>query len=377
MQEGKFSQEHYKRIYELASLLCSENDGVSVALTIDHLIEFICNEKNGDKYFEGFLRDSVLPKWIGILEDRRQLKNDFSRQLTIREHCYRLSHVLVDIDQNQLNPSKTKEVEGEIFSLGLAADWLGIASGIDYVSIIMGYYDSSLMFCSSAREYEDERSNVISHLALQLTIFNFVWGSFETIAKVLNLPKVPKNIKQRSSLIDQVIFFLKNKYEPSKPVTFYDETLYRLKKALSLIPAPEYHNLEDHFKLSDSQGVSGIGINVVRRIRNQFAHGAKQMPVPGNKNGIRPLDAILVELSTRIVLHTTQMVLLGHLKGRYFDVDLIDYREWGWWGWDDWEEIGGESIEIILRGLHIKREPANEDQLSILHYLKKNKSVPD
>lgn len=358
---SKNELKYYEQVRELASLLCSTSDDASLVAYIDQLIENVHSQRYQDQDFKKLLRDSILPKWIERFDEEQQLADGRGQQLTIREHCHRLAQVIFDIELRK--PVVTEQITGEKPTWSLAADWLGMASSVNRISIVTGYYDASLMYCGGAMKYEDERSRLMSHLVYQLAIFNFVWGGFETISKLIDLPRVPKNIKPRSSWVDSTIYFLKNEYEPQKTVAFYDETVADLREMLRSIPF--YDHTSDCFSLSPLQGVSGIGISAVRRLRNSFAHGSWKLPLPGREGLARPLDAILVEMSTRCVLYTIQMLLLAHLKGHYFDVELIDYHEWGWWGEDVWEEIEYENVDRLLRSLHINVQPMDENQPSL------------
>ena len=106
---------------------------------------------------------------------KAKLKNNLL--IDIQEHCFRLREVLSQLDQ---------------FKYMLAIDWLDIAAGVESVKITTAKYDDSTTYCRGAFEYEGKRSELLSQLATKLTIFNFVWGSFESVAEMLELPSLPK-----------------------------------------------------------------------------------------------------------------------------------------------------------------------------------------
>ena len=62
------------------------------------------------------------------------------------------------------------------FALMSAIDWLTIASGIESVNVRTAKHDESVLYCRGNYEFEEERSELLSHLITKLTIFNFCLG---------------------------------------------------------------------------------------------------------------------------------------------------------------------------------------------------------
>ncbi|KAA3658371.1 MAG: hypothetical protein DWQ04_25295, partial [Chloroflexi bacterium] len=160
-----------------------------------------------DPQFENFLEDVILPNWIRRLEEKRQLSDERGKQISLREHCYVLHQAIVAIKYDGYYVDELMERDGELISWESAAEWLDIASGVERVEVNTLYFDRSVWFCSSARRYENSRSDILSHFATQFTIFNYVWGCLESIIKLIEPPKVPKTVKPgRSSPIDKAMF---------------------------------------------------------------------------------------------------------------------------------------------------------------------------
>ena len=122
-----------------------------------------------------------------------------SQLIDIQEHCFKLGELLNALHQ---------------FEYLAATDWLDIAAGVESVKVTTAKHDSSLMFCGGAADYQEKRSELLSNLATRLTIFNFVWGSFESVAKVLMN-------QQKGSIVNKSIRFLKQNYSPRSPIAFY------------------------------------------------------------------------------------------------------------------------------------------------------------
>ena len=282
-------------------------------------------------------------------EESRQV----AELIGLSEHCARLSDLLTYPEVAAKQPYR--EVSGETVDWLGASDWLRVASSVDCVDVDTGRFDESVVWCRPRWEFESQRSVLLSRLAAQLTVFSFVWGSFETITKLIDPPRVPKRVKPgRTSLVDEAVFYLKNHFEPMPLPAFYDVILADFRETLNGMP--RYGNLSEEFRIRPFVGISGIGVHVVRGIRNKFAHGAMRMPLPEGWSRTIPLDVELIGLSTRIVLLTIQMLLLAYFKGDHFAVDCLV---------DEWGVSRDEEIDIVLRKLHVRSLAVDRNQLSL------------
>jgi len=360
MLRDNFEQsEHFEEFQNLIKELCKVKGGFLLARYVDQIIAafFGYTSSAEEKLFARMLKDVVLPNWIRRFDSFDQMENETGKQLTLQEHCYKLSMIIYEIEQYGEFSEYAQSRNNEVLTWSDAAEWLDVAASIKHVSVLTGYYNDSLMWCGDARDYEDERSELMAHLTTQLAIFSFVWGSLETVIKVINPPKIPKNLKPgQQSPIDQAIFFLKNEYEPEKLLTFYNETTAELRETLENLSYND--SILDLFKLKPYLGISGVGISVVRRFRNKFAHGTLTMPIPRVKEELQFLDAKVIALSTRMTLLTIQMLLVAHLKGHYFDIER----------YDDFGDSVIENIYHILRKLHLRPTQTNEFQLPLFQF---------
>lgn len=273
--------------------------------------------------------------------------------LNLQEHCFLLSCLVSELD-TKLRPERSKS--GHFSSWLSASDWLLIAAGVEKVEINTSRFDESVMYCGGAWEYEAKRSELLTQMGTRLTSFNFIWGGFETVIKLINPPYVPRNIKKRRTVIDDAVFYLKNKYEPTPPISQYDETVAQLRLLLRV--HPNYHGLEKEFRIHSFIGISGLGAHIVRIIRNDFAHGSATLPKPNEWSSKNLIDSELshlevIEVSSRILLLTIQMLLLAHLKGRQLTVSCLR---------DEYGRGCEENVHIALRILHLDNPHPNEDQ---------------
>ena len=264
-----------------------------------------------------------------------------NRLINIQEHCFRLRELLSQLDW---------------FKYRLAIDWLDIAAGVESVKVTTAKYDSSTMYCRGAFEYEGKRSELLSQLTTKLTIFNFVWGSFETIAKTFKLSGLPDGRKPReNNIVNRTIWFLKQNYDSEAPLAFYHDKLCTLRR---LIEGHEFYiDYSEEIQPPDFVGLNGWGLHIVRNIRNALAHGSAGMPRPDDwgeeETKLSPAESRhlnLVDTSTRVVLFTIQMFLLAHLRGEGITVECLLDEE------DDWIE---STAERALREIHL--QPNGED----------------
>ena len=120
----------------------------------------------------------------------------------LQRHCWNLSVVLQDIWQH--SPDTVTNKDGVTFEWSDAAEWLDLAAGIQEVKVVTGAFDPSLMYCESALDYENARSDCLSMLAAHITMFTFVWGAFEIIGNLIQPVGIPPALRQNgeNSLVD-------------------------------------------------------------------------------------------------------------------------------------------------------------------------------
>ena len=271
------------------------------------------------------------------------------RLIDVQTHCFRLGDLLGRLDN---------------FSLMSAIDWLTIASGVESVNVRTAKHDESVLYCRGAYEFEEKRSELLSHLTTKLTIFNFVWGSFESVVKAFGFPLLPKHLKKGTGrVVDRTIWFLKQHYGSEPSLAFYNDCLCNL---CECIEHNEYYNgYRKEFKFQNFADLPGLGLHVVRKIRNDLVHGSAVMPLPDGWGGTptKLLDSehrhlYLVEACTRILLFTIQMFLLAQVRGEKIIVDcLLDARE------DDVES----TVQLALHQIHLDIDLLDWDELSLFN----------
>lgn len=234
----------------------------------------------------------------------------------LKRHCNNIARFF--IFENPYDPSPV-------------SSWFQLASGIKEVVYISDLFDSNDQLCGPAIEYEDERSKYNSKLILELTRFNFIWSGLEAYIDYQSFPPCPD---QRGK-INGVNFFLKNNYlNKYSPVDNYSQILDYLKKLIT--KHGDFDNSAELFLGSDCVSDQLVGLKIVYRIRNLFAHGAfvfhnfeysEDYDLLDNLNLTTPLEIPIIVASSKIVLMTMQMILLASSNDLKFKIAQINESE--------------------------------------------------
>ena len=272
--------------------------------------------------------------------------------IDIQRHCFRLGELLSELDP---------------YVFILPRDWLTIASGVESVKVSTAKHDQTVLYCSGAFEFEEKRSLLLSHLTTKLTIFNFVWGSFESIAKEFHLPGLPKHLKRgRGSIVDRTIWSLEQRYGSEPTLAFYRDHLENLCKYIGSNKSHAYYNeYRKGFKPTNFSFLPGLGLHIVRKIRNNLAHGSATMPLPedwGEQSAklsySEKCHLYLIDTCTRILLLTIQMSLLIFTREEKIIVNcLLDAKE------NDVES----TAQLALHQIHLDIDLIDWDQLRLFN----------
>lgn len=268
----------------------------------------------------------------------------------LHKHCYDLALLFIP-PATSLDWPRTSE-------------WLMIASGVSRVDVDLSRFDQSFGFCESADEYYTKRSGLLSGLATELTTFSFIWGALETVIKEVKPARIPRSFtreKPGDSLVLRACYTLLKEFEPDQLLAGYSHLIASLRQLLLAPGGAHYKNLASEFELKRVIGVSGIGLNVVRLIRNRFAHGVAGFPQPEGWSGEKPPDVEIIHVSSRIVLLSIQMLLVALHKREPIDLSMEEF---------DSEEgpirnlSRRDTAMALFRTVHLLEEE-DEDQLPL------------
>lgn len=254
---------------------------------------------------------------------------------SIRRHSYLLSCFI----RNEVPLSASKVHLKDITPTSdMVADWLEMASAVRDVSVDFNYYDDT-SYCGTAYDFQKERSGVIATVSTALTTFQYIWNAFELFSKCLEISNLPNGLKDgRPSFVDNVQFFIKERFDSQfiNKMIFYSDTVDQLRSETSEL---SFHDFTDFFEMNAYTNQIGIGIQVVRQIRNLFAHGAIHAPQSENHSWDKYIDGKVIDLSSRIVLLTIQALILSYSFVPYSsEYEFIDL-DYPFWDGVDWENL--------------------------------------
>lgn len=294
--------------------------------------------------------------------------------LELALHSNKLSELLNNLCRSNTTFRSITTKANESLNWSHAAALLKLASSVIGVNLDTARFDDSVAWCSSASDYHFAHSELLAELVRELSVFNFIWGAFETVTKIINPPNIPKN----NSIIDAACNYLTRNFDPLPRVEHYDEAVFDLRNILRL--DKKYGVKERDFRFDNHIGVSSIGIHIVRRIRNKFAHGTLDIPEPDGWTGGKPLDASLFDISSRIALLTIQMLIITHFNSSTTRVHW--YRDRDWYEDDDhYLEIEDPFIDIgleyLLRIIHMQYQPPSRFQRTMPLFGMDTAWIPD
>ncbi|MCK5051083.1 MAG: hypothetical protein KAS53_05060 [Candidatus Cloacimonetes bacterium] len=203
------------------------------------------------------------------------------------------------------------------------ADWLELCSGIEKVDILTAKFDEAVYLCKTVSQFEDDRSKLLSKFVRNLVEFHFAWGSLESLIIKL-LPE--KKVNDYGKINALCGYLLKNNtsnYLPKYYITIFN-------KLISILRSDFYYqsDLENigllkqtTYSYKNYVDKAGIGIFTVYKVRNKFAHGAMNIPLTEEYTGNKVEELKLLNLSTKLVLLTIQMLLATDLKDSDYVLD--------------------------------------------------------
>lgn len=252
-----------------------------------------------------------------------------SRVRGLDEHSFSLGEILYS--------RGSSETELDFPEWNNAGDFLRLAAGVLRVEINPFLFDVTSIFCSSAGDYQDAKSKVVSDYQTEIIRFLFTWSAFETIVDALK-PLGWKDGRPRA-----VGRLLASRFEPEK-LLHYDCAMLGLRK-LSKSDISLFSLKDTDFEPSGSYGESGVGIKLVSQVRNRIVHGAVEFPEPTDWGGPADEGLHLARLARRLVLFTIQMMLVTNYSSSGLMLERYNHEL----------DVGTEiEIESLLRTIHIE-----------------------
>ena len=205
-----------------------------------------------------------------------------------------------------------------MYGHNLSSSWFHIASGIKNIDYDGITYDSSFEMCRPAYEYEIAKQEVHNEVVHELIYFNFIWSGLEILITDMKLNECP----YQKGKINSACLFLKGNYSSFEPLIEYKKLIDQLKY---YIIKNKYKKLLNRFERNDCVSTAGLGIYVINKLRNEFAHGDFVFPEPQDWNIDleKPYEKEIINTSSRIILMTVQMLMIAYYKDKNY---LIHYH---------------------------------------------------
>lgn len=269
---------------------------------------------------------------------------------------------------------RKRDIEGNLIDFGLHAkgiseymisigvgewenlsQWFHIANSIKELNYDGITYDDSFFWCSPAYEYEIEKQELYQRLVKEITLFSYLYSGLEGVLTSLELPKCPH---QRGK-INSATYYLKKEFPTwSLPIAYYD-------KVVRLCEILFQQSFDKNYKLSSELGacvsIHGLGLKLLYKIRNKIMHGDFFFPEPLDHSFILPFQPEIINLCSRLVLMTVQMLFLAYRKGDYieelqiYNSSIIYFEDKEWF----------PSERHYLLALHRKLPDFHSEQLEL------------
>ncbi len=193
------------------------------------------------------------------------------------------------------------------------SQWFHIAKSIKELNYDGITYDAAFFWCSPAYEYEAEKQALYQRLVKEITLFSYLYGGLEGVVSSLKLSKCP----QQSGKINATTYYLAQEFNPwSLPISYYD-------KVVRLCEIFFQHSFDKNYKLFSELGpcvsIQGLGLKLLYKIRNKIMHGDFFFPEPLDHSDILPFHPEIINLCSRLILMTVQMLFIACRNGDYVE----------------------------------------------------------
>jgi hypothetical protein len=233
------------------------------------------------------------------------------------------------------------------------AEWLAVAGSIERVSLNFAKLNPDFGWCSEADKFDMARKELLTDFVRDMTLFSFCWGALEAALKIIEPPR--QAVATKRGRIREACYYLREKFSTHSALVGLDCALSRFRVAARSCLGSE--RVERRFIKELEFGSQGVGLYAVYELRNDFAHGSLNFPMPDEENNPISDDSAMVQSASRIVLLQLQMLLLAFSGDAKIDTRRIDC----YFGGFDKE---GVPLDLALRGCHLA-DATSEFQLPL------------
>ena len=193
----------------------------------------------------------------------------------------------------------------------LALEWLGLCSNLEKVIVAPDRFDEGVLYCGMAWDFVERRSKILGEINLELIRFLYSWNALECLSEQLvqkssgskeTIKPICQHIKRSNIYADipEKYYFIQKK--------FYEKS-HDNEKMKSDFEKIEVSPFELKQFVKEFVDDAGLGVYIVSKIRNQFAHGSFVMPYDADIEEDMTLNCNLISLATEIILSCIVMLL--------------------------------------------------------------------
>ncbi len=211
--------------------------------------------------------------------------------------------------------NKHCQLLSKYFSRGEQVQWINVANWLQVASGIRGIdYDAMQHSTAYAlphkqvQEYVQQKQKLHDELILELVIFNFIYSGLECLLGSLRLPACPH---QRGKIASASFFMKENFDNQYVPIKYYIGLGGVLRKLLRKYFGEEY---EQYFEETECASISSLALRAIYKLRNHLVHGTFFFPEPEEWSAEKPLDTQIINVSTRLLLLSLQMITMAYCK---------------------------------------------------------------
>lgn len=236
------------------------------------------------------------------------------------------------------------------------SQWFHVANGIKDLSYDGINYDAAFEMCRPAYEYEIGRQELYQRLVKEITLFSYLYSGLEGIISSLQLNRCPK----QAGKVNSATYFLKTSFAKwHLPIKGYEN-------AVILCERMYKHSLDEGYRISSELGdcvsIHGLGLRLLYKVRNKLMHGDFFFPEPLDHSFRLPFQPEIINLCSRLVLMSVQMLFLACRSGDYlqqmeiYNSSILESNEEGEW-------LTNEKNYLLT--FHLKTPNFNSEQLTL------------
>jgi hypothetical protein len=225
-----------------------------------------------------------------------------------QEDYFNLISSKSNIDSKLIDIGLHSKGISEYLNYSNTSQWFHIAWSIKDLKYDGINYDASFMMCRPSYEYESAKQKLYKKLVSETTLFTNLYNGFESF---INEIKLEECIHRKGKINAATKFISEKINENNFTIELYNDIV--------LLSVEMYNSIfDDHFSIiikpNDCTNTFGLGIKLIYKIRNKLMHGDFFFPEPLDYGVKPPFHPELINLSSRLILISMQLLLIAKEK---------------------------------------------------------------